>query len=437
MCDAKLSVSPLPVKMIKLILISVILLSLCSSLQSLYIAEAELVIIGRILCVTFIKQNFPYRFPVAVDMECVQKTNKVLCQFDFTNVAQQDYYLMKRHTPLEGLYSPFLTVKQGDQLIQYQGYVAYRLPATKDNYVLIQAGSTVYSPMIELTRAYKLPRDGVYTVEYTGQLSVIPGDTMSLLQDTELTWNHIMNNEGRVKASSHISVADSHNLQILEVDEQREYTMTNINETPKAHKMTSCKTPTFKGKPSSSQMQVVTERHEQLCEYLPCVIGQLDSDVSSVNARVQKWFGKANSAKTQLKEYLSTIQDNLLLHATEYTFGSPVCDDNPDWAAAAPSLGIGSPIREASICPPYFQQPPLCNGVAEITKEMIILHEATHMYEGTVDDAYPVDGCLKLAEKRDAFRNANNFAYYYCEAINHQQMDNPKTDKKNDCAILK
>ena len=77
-------------------------------------------------------------------MDCTQKVDKVLCQFDFANVAQQqDYYLLKRHTPLEGLYSTFLTVKQGTDVVQYQGYVAYRLPATKDNYVLIQAGATV------------------------------------------------------------------------------------------------------------------------------------------------------------------------------------------------------------------------------------------------------------------------------------------------------
>ena len=366
-------------------------------------------------------------------MECVQKTDKVLCQFDFTNVAQQDYYLMKRHTPLEGLYSPFLTVKQGDQVIQYQGYVAYRLPATKDNYVLIQAGSTVSSLMIELTRAYQLPRDGVYTVEYTGQLSVIPGDTMSLLQDTELTWNHIMNKEGIVKASTHVSVADSHNLQILEIDEQEQYAMNNINETPKAHKMSTCKTPTFEGSPSSSEMQDVMERHEQLCEYLPCMINQLDQP----NNLVKKWFGSGKTAHSALQDMLNMIYQSLLVDKYVYSFGNPVCKQHPDWAAAAPKLGIGGVKKVASICLPYFKQKTLCNGVAEITKEMIILHEATHIYQGTDDLAYPVDGCLQLAQQKKGFLNANNFAYYYCEAINHSQMDNPKTGKNDRCVILK
>ena len=370
-------------------------------------------------------------------MECVQKTDKVLCQFDFTNVAQQDYYLMKRHTPLEGLYSHFLTVKQGDQVIQYQGYVAYRLPATKDNYVLIQAGSTIYSPMIELTRAYQLPRDGVYTVEYTGQLSVIPGDTMSLLQDTVLTWNHIMNKEGKVKASTHVSVADSHNLQILDVEEQSKINPLPFFDTknsPQARISEACKAPVFRGEATNEHKQIVQVRHEQLCEYLPCVIAGLDQSTDLV----KRWFGKSSSAHAAVKDVFQIIYDNLIKDEIIYSFGSEVCDEHPDWAAAAPVANpAGVREKATSICVPFFNEPDVCNGNAEVTKEMALLHEATHIYQGTLDDAYSVEDCLNLAKGGVALLNANNYGYYYCEAINHHIMDNPNTGKNDRCVILK
>ncbi len=56
--------------------------------------------------------------------------------------------------------------------------------------------------------------------------------------------------------------------------------------------------------------------------------------------------------------------------------------------------------------------PDLCNGRAEDTKEMALLHETSHKYAGTFDHAYSVQDCLNLAMTGEAFENANNYAYY-------------------------
>ena len=38
---------------------------------------------------------------------------------------------------------------------------------TKDSYVLIEAGKTITSPVLDLTSSYKFDSDGIYTIEYT------------------------------------------------------------------------------------------------------------------------------------------------------------------------------------------------------------------------------------------------------------------------------
>ena len=95
-------------------------------------------------------------------MSCFQEVEDVLCGFKFANVAEEDYYLLKRQTPLERLYQCFLTVRHGNHPIKYEGIWARHLPVKRSEYVLLQAGSTIYSPVLKLTEAYKFPHDGLY-----------------------------------------------------------------------------------------------------------------------------------------------------------------------------------------------------------------------------------------------------------------------------------
>ena len=50
-------------------------------------------------------------WPVSLDMSCQKSLSAVACTFEFLNVAHEDYYLLKRNTPLEGLISQFIAYK--------------------------------------------------------------------------------------------------------------------------------------------------------------------------------------------------------------------------------------------------------------------------------------------------------------------------------------
>ena len=355
-------------------------------------------------------------------MDCNQQTDQVLCHFDFTNVARQDYYLLKHETPLEGLYSAFLTVKHGDKVIEYQGYTPHRLPATKSSYVLIPAGGTVSSSTLPLTRAYKLSTDGIYSIQYTGRLNYIQAAMMNWIDDQELALNHVTR---RVKASTYVMVTDARNLQLLESEEQRKslnWKGDNADEVPQARVAEKCKAPTFEGQATKDQKDDVAERHEGICEVIDCVIGSLNRETNVYTT----WFPK--KSRKFVQSMFTDIKTGFLNNNHKYVFGSQICIDNPTWASSsAQGPQKGSTDRIVNICDPYFDLPALCIGTVRETKEMVLIHEGTHSYGGTSDFEYSVQGCQNLVEDGRAAMNANNYAFYYCQVINH--------DKKA-CVIL-
>ena len=76
-------------------------------------------------------------------MACNKALSTVACSFQFTNIADEDLYLLKRNTPLEeGFYSPFLTLSTEGRPVEYKGILASRIAPTKDEFVLLKAGET-------------------------------------------------------------------------------------------------------------------------------------------------------------------------------------------------------------------------------------------------------------------------------------------------------
>ena len=105
-------------------------------------------------------------------MSCKQSLSDVACTFEFLNVADEDYYLLKRNTPLEGLLSQFVAVYHKGRTLKYEGILIHRDPPTKDEYILLKAGQKV-SATVQINKAFTLINDGGYTVEYIRPLVVL------------------------------------------------------------------------------------------------------------------------------------------------------------------------------------------------------------------------------------------------------------------------
>ena len=76
-------------------------------------------------------------------MACNKALSTVACSFQFTNIADEDLYLLKRNTPLEEeFFSPFLTLSIEGHPVEYEGVYASRIAPTMDEFVLLKAGES-------------------------------------------------------------------------------------------------------------------------------------------------------------------------------------------------------------------------------------------------------------------------------------------------------
>ncbi|XP_019848656.1 PREDICTED: uncharacterized protein LOC100635299 isoform X3 [Amphimedon queenslandica] len=124
--------------------------------------------------------------PINVSMSASRGHNgEVLCNFEFTNTADEDYYIGTYSTPLEGIYSSFLTITYQDGTdVQYMGILARRLPPTKKTFKLIKAGETI-SASVDLTEAYIFDKDGTYTIVFDRTLACLSAKEISKFSDDD------------------------------------------------------------------------------------------------------------------------------------------------------------------------------------------------------------------------------------------------------------
>ena len=77
-----------------------------------------------------------YRLPSQIEITMMQmkyKSSEIIIQS--SNTSDEAVYVLKYHTPLEGLKSPFLAIKNNEGTeIKYNGYCFKRCPPTKKRF---------------------------------------------------------------------------------------------------------------------------------------------------------------------------------------------------------------------------------------------------------------------------------------------------------------
>lgn len=128
--------------------------------------------------------EFYNRWPaVIVHKQCIFDAK---LQFQFENNSNEDIYILAYHTPLEGLKSSCLTIKDCDgKNIDYKGYRFKRPPPTKKDFILLQKCESVTSPVLDLAEAYTLPER--YTVDYTKPLVCLTSNEMASIEDEDVS----------------------------------------------------------------------------------------------------------------------------------------------------------------------------------------------------------------------------------------------------------
>ena len=202
-------------------------------------------------------------------MACNKALSAVACSFEFTNNANEDLYLLKRGTPLEGLVSEFLTVSVAGSPVEYDGIFVHRLPPTKDEFVLLKAGESI-SASVEITDAFSIDTDGLYTVQYSRPLQYLSVNEMSELSNSQIL------RESSEQKSIYIYLEDTHALLKPSRPEETDEVDYTVN-------IESCSSASFVGG-TAAQNKGTLDAHKKLCS-------GIDKVNITENDLYKKWFG--------------------------------------------------------------------------------------------------------------------------------------------------
>ena len=120
-------------------------------------------------------------FTATISIPRVQEMGEdVTCQAIITNNHDEDYYFLKRNTPLEKLASHIFKINKGQNIaVKYDGFFVKRGPVMAEEYLLVP-GKTSVSSKVVLSDAYSFDSPSFYSVQldthvlYTKSLTALP-----------------------------------------------------------------------------------------------------------------------------------------------------------------------------------------------------------------------------------------------------------------------
>ncbi|XP_011404512.2 PREDICTED: uncharacterized protein LOC105313074 [Amphimedon queenslandica] len=338
--------------------------------------------------------------PLSLDMACDRAFSAVLCTFEFTNNGREDLYLLTYNTPLEGPYSPFITLSLNGKSLQYEGIFASRTPPTREGFALIKARQSV-SASIQITEVFSIHRDGHYTVRYAQPLQYLSANEMR----QQYYFDDVIEVSQSILPSQSVDLYLDKTKSLDKPTKQDEQTAGKEVITIKA-----CRTTVSVGSDAS-----IVEAHKKLCSHVHKVKDAVDKKNKTL---YQEWFearpthGPDHGRKNKVKDVFQKVDTGIHTKSVKYVINGVYCQ--PNWGAYTYK---GS--TTTYICPGLSNFPTLCSDDTKYNKEGVLLHEWSHAFGHTSDHAYGPRESRKLAKNYPdkAVDNADNYMYYYCLSI--------------------
>ncbi|XP_011405191.2 PREDICTED: uncharacterized protein LOC105313449 [Amphimedon queenslandica] len=336
----------------------------------------------------------PNKQPVSVKMDCRRGSSAVACSFLYTNNAREDLYLLTSETPIEGLLAPFLDVSlHGSEPIPYEGIIAYRLPPTKEDFLLLKAGES-FIATVQITDAFNIDTDGLYTIRYSKPLLYLTVDDMELQSMDELK-------ELAVDETVYVVLEDTHLLvKPKELEEPEIESIVHIED---------CASVTFLG--GDRKNDHTLRAHKRICSQ----IGEAKGRVGSTDALYKEWFGVYTDDRgTQVTSVYDRVE-NVITDSSQtvkYYNNGPNCKSG---VGAYTYIKKPLPYLTVFLCDAYFKLTQNCKGVSP-TKERVLMHEWAHALGWAKDIKYHARKCRTLAKNHPnkAVNNADSYSFHYC-----------------------
>ena len=331
--------------------------------------------------------------PISVDMGCNKRLSSVLCTFEFTNNANEDLYLLKRETPLEGLVSPFIAVSLDDIRLPYNGPLVTRLAPTIEEFLLLKEGESAFAS-INVTDAFHIDTDGLYTIQYNKPLYYITVKEREDKDEIKET------KEIFVREFNDIYLEDTHRL--LQPKLPLEGKPTNIVY------LQSCTDAAFTG--GAKQNAQTLAAHKKLCAQYAVARDRVGNKTTP-DPLYKTWFGTlTNPRADKVKGVYKKCEDGLKSKAVTYNNNGQFCQ--PNWIAYT-----FRGTTTVNFCEAYYSLPTYCKKDI-FTKEGMLAHEWTHAFGSTTDYVHGADKCKDLATKspEQAINNGDSYRLHYCNS---------------------
>lgn len=327
-------------------------------------------------------------------MDCKQSLFAVDCSFEFKNDGDKDYYLLKRNTPLEGLHSPFVAVSIDGAPLLYEGYLFYRTPPKKQDFILLEIGESV-TATAQINDIFAFASDDTYNIRYNRPLQILPKENMELESAS-----------GEIKSAQKIEVDESVNIQLMNTDLLSRPVNKESEEEGDEVYIESCRSVATYVGGSSSTRKATTKAHKKLCKKYLRARRRVGN-----NATYRLWFGAYTVRRARkVESVLKRSRNRIAWNRVKYNFRGSECDSDT-YAYTCYQC------RTVWLCGAYVADPTFCR-TSGTSKEGTLAHEWTHVGADTEDYAYGVADSQELArdEPNKAVDNAENFEFYYCRA---------------------
>ena len=342
-------------------------------------------------------EYFYYRHPFTTTVDCApwyRMGEEITCQFSITNNNPvNNYYVLKRFTPLEGVKFDCLSIIRKGEALKYDGMmIKMGLPGASE-YLLVRHGDTV-TTKIDLSTAYPINVTGEYKVKLQTRL-------------------HYHSESDQLKNSAYYSEDNKQTLESTSVNFfllEGDYPRTTLGEILRQEELSMQQARVQQsGSPldpnvvngTTTQHLLMKEIHRAVYHYILAARDDIDDN----RCHYELLFGAWNASREQhVKQIFQGMKSALENDIFTYIFNDPRCSPTT-------YLFTHKGARRIWLCNQYGQ---MSNILGVNTKLGGIVHELSHAVMYTDDHMPGRQNCLNLAKKYPdkAINNADSYAFF-------------------------
>jgi peptidyl-Lys metalloendopeptidase len=337
---------------------------------------------------------------VAPEKSSLGKTDDVVVKVTFTNTSGSPQYVLKSHTPFDGVSGPLFEVTRDGSPVRYLGKLVKRAAPTAADYYLLKPGAS-YTARVELSALYDMATTGDYAVRYHAASPQLFADGVQAGAASAANATTASIAAGDVKAAGELESGTA----TLWIDGtrprgSRDETKSLAEMQAQAGMVSAASLTTTSC--SSSQQSTIASALSAAQTYATNADAYMAR--TTMGTRYTKWFGAVNSSRVStIKSHFAAIKSTLATKPINVNCG---CTDS-SYAYVYPSQPY-----TIYVCKAFWNAP--LTGTD--SKAGTLIHETSHftVVAGTDDWAYGQSAAASLAISNPsrAIDNADSHEYF-------------------------